>query len=147
MLQKFFSLLRFSIDEDAPMPSDIKFEDWLGLYEMACQQSLIGVLYKGVSKMPAELQPEKDIMIHWYAFAEHIAGFNKMYNRCIEDLFVRFDADGFKCCILKGQGNTLYYPDAFVRAPGDFDAWLNGDENKIIKYVFSVNRIITFMRL
>jgi hypothetical protein len=139
MLQKFFSLLRFAIDEGAPMPVGIKPEDWPSLFDMARQQTLVGVLYKGVSRMPAEMQPEKELAIRWVVLAERIATLNRIMNERIAELFVRFDVDGFRCCILKGQGNTLNYPDAFTRTPGDFDAWLDGGEDRIIRYVFGVN--------
>ena len=40
--------------------------------------------------------------------------------RCVE-LVEMFYNDGFECCILKGQGNALMYPNPYSRTPGDID--------------------------
>ena len=42
---------------------------------------------------------------------------------------------GFECCILKGQGNAVMYPDSYMRMPGDIDVWVKGSREQIIQYV------------
>ena len=38
--------------------------------------------------------------------------------------------DGLRCCILKGQGNALMYPNPYSRTPGDIDVWIDADVYK-----------------
>ena len=40
--------------------------------------------------------------------------------RCVE-LVKSLQNDGFECCILKGLGNALMYPNPYSRTPGDMD--------------------------
>lgn len=135
MLHKFFSLLRFAVDEGAPVPTDIKAEDWPFLFDAACRQTLVGVVYRGVERLPRELRPGKDVAVKWCVLAERNAAVNRVMNETVAELSARFAADGFRCCVLKGQGNTLLYPEAYMRTPGDFDAWLEGDDEDVIRYV------------
>ena len=46
-----------------------------------------------------------------------------------------FEQEGFRCCILKGQGNALLYPDPYMRTPGDIDIYLEGGRKRIMEYV------------
>ena len=49
-----------------------------------------------------------------------------------------FGKEGFRSCVLKGQGNALLYPTPFMRTPGDIDIWVEGGDEKVIAYVDSV---------
>lgn len=40
--------------------------------------------------------------------------------RCVE-LVKSLQNDGFECCILKGLGNALMYPNPYSMTPGDMD--------------------------
>jgi hypothetical protein len=49
-----------------------------------------------------------------------------------------FGKEGFRSCVLKGQGNALLYPNPFMRTPGDIDIWVEGGDKKVIAYVDSI---------
>lgn len=135
---KFFSLLRFSIDDSEPIPANITKEDWKAIYEISIQQALMGVVFRGINRMPSDLQPEKELMLRWFAISEYIAGRNKFANEKLSHLTIRMRYDRFRICVLKGQGNTLYYPDAYMRTPGDIDAWLCGSVDRIVGYAHKI---------
>ena len=42
--------------------------------------------------------------------------------------------DGFRCCILKGQGLALHYPNPYMRTPGDIDVWVSVGRRKVMQY-------------
>lgn len=131
----FFSLIRFSISADAPLPEGIGKDDWLDLYELAKRHALLGVLYRGIERLPHEVQPARDVAVPWFMASERIVGMNRKANVNAARLTERFTKDGMRCCVLKGQGNCTYYPDAFMRTPGDIDAWIEGDDRGIIGYI------------
>ena len=49
-------------------------------------------------------------------------------------LFSMLREDGFRCCILKGQGNALMYPNPYSRIPGDIDVWIDASRERIMEY-------------
>ena len=49
-------------------------------------------------------------------------------------LFSMLREDGLRCCILKGQGNALMYPNLYSRTPGDIDVWINASRERIMEY-------------
>ena len=49
-------------------------------------------------------------------------------------LFAILREDGFRCCILKGQGNALMYPNPYSRTPGDIDVWIDASRERIMEY-------------
>lgn len=71
----------------------------------------------------------------WIGVSEQIRQQNKLLNSRIVEIVERFEKDGFKSCILKGQGNAIIYPNPLSRTPGDIDIWLDGDKESIISYV------------
>ena len=49
-------------------------------------------------------------------------------------LFAMLREDGMRCCVLKGQGNALMYPNPYSRTPGDIDVWVNASREQITEY-------------
>lgn len=45
----------------------------------------------------------------------------------------------FRTCILKGQGNALFYPNGLHRTPGDIDIWVEGGDKWVISFVRSIS--------
>ena len=129
--EKFFALLRYSIGEqdEAPVISD---EEWEPINNMAAEQSLIGVLCQGVARLSEERPLPEDIKFAWFYQKELIADANRKVNVASAKVAKRLRKNGFECCILKGQGNALMYPEPLSRIPGDIDVWVVGDIQKII---------------
>ena len=49
-------------------------------------------------------------------------------------LFAMLRVDGMRCCVLKGQGNALMYPNPYSRTPGDIDVWIDASRERIMEY-------------
>lgn len=123
-IKTFFEFVRYCIDDRLPIPAQIVSMDWEGLFLFMQQQALTGIGYLGIEKLKREgVNVPKHIFLQWYALSEKIKSRNIYVNkRCVE-LTNMLKADGFNCCILKGQGNTLAYPHPYVRIPGDIDVF------------------------
>lgn len=134
----FFDFLRFCIGSAKEIPGSLKEVDWKELYAIAKKQTLLGVLFHGIQRLPKELAPEQKLLMQWMVMAELI---RKQNIRLFQDsvkVCKNFENKGFANCILKGQGNALLYPDPYIRTPGDIDIYLSGGRRKIMKYVDQV---------
>ncbi len=126
MYDKYFEFLRYSLVKDYPIPVNIHSIDWQGLYEFGCRQSLLGVLFAGIRKLPADVAPPQKLLVQWFAMSDKIRRQNIRVSNAAVELFRQFTSDGFRCCLLKGQGNALFYPDPYTRSSGDVDMWICG---------------------
>lgn len=132
----FFQLLRYSIGASEEFPSELSPEMWNDIYKIARQQSLLGVLFYGIQKQ-SQQNPPRNLLLKWYAISEQIKETNQKINKATVELSDYFCTQGVRSCILKGQGNTLNYPDPYTRTSGDIDIWLEGGHDKIMKFVNS----------
>lgn len=114
--------LRYCIDPQQCIPT---VTDWGALFSFMKEQALQGVGFRGVERMKSEgVEVPREVVLRWFAVSERIRQRNvEMNRRCVE-LVERLREDGFECCVLKGQGNAVMYPDPFMRASGDIDVWL-----------------------
>ena len=70
----------------------------------------------------------------WMGKAQQIRRQNMKVNAVAGKLFSMLREDGMRCCILKGQGNALMYPNPYSRTPGDIDVWIHASRERIIEY-------------
>ena len=63
--QIFFDFLRFSIGSESEIPDSLIEADWKELYRIAQKQCLVGILFDGIKKLPAEhVGMEKELLLH-----------------------------------------------------------------------------------
>ena len=136
--EMFFALIRCGIGKDSSLPSIPTPAQWQELFETAKRQTLAGIAFAGIEKLPSEQRPPKDIIIQWYTLCESIKKKNIELNKKAAIISQKFKAEGFKNCILKGQGIAQLYPNPLLRTPGDIDIWLDGDDKKVIEYVKNI---------
>ena len=138
--QIFFDFLRFSIGPKLEIPSSLKEADWKELYAIAKKQCLVGVLFDGIKKLPAEhVGMEKELLLHWMAESQMLEKANVRLNDAAIQVSEWFRKKGFRTCILKGQGNALMYPNPYSRTPGDIDIWVEGGDKRVISFVRSIS--------
>ena len=139
-LQIFFDFLRFCIGSDSEIPSSLKEADWKELYAIAKKQCLVGVLFDGIKKLPAEyVGIEKELLLQWMAESQMLEKANVRLNDAAIQVSEWFRKKGFRTCILKGQGNALMYPNPYSRTPGDIDIWVEGGDKRVISFVRSIS--------
>ena len=138
--QIFFDFLRFSIGPKSEIPSSLKETDWKELYAIAQKQCLVGVLFDGIKKLPAEyVGMEKELLLQWMAESQMLEKANVRLNDAAIQVSEWFRKKGFRTCILKGQGNALMYPNPYSRTPGDIDIWVEGGDKRVISFVSSIS--------
>ena len=138
--QIFFDFLRFSIGPKSEIPSSLKEADWKALYRIAQKQCLVGILFDGIKKLPAEhVGMEKELLLQWMAESQMLEKANVRLNDAAIQVSEWFRKKGFRTCILKGQGNALMYPNPYSRTPGDIDIWVEGGDKRVISFVSSIS--------
>ena len=136
----FFDFLRFSIGSAKEIPGSLKEADWKELYAIAKKQCLVGVLFDGIKKLPAEhVGMKKELLLQWMAESQMLEKANVWLNDAAIQVSEWFRKKGFRTCILKGQGNALLYPNPYSRTPGDIDIWVEGGDKRVISFVRSIS--------
>ena len=136
----FFDFLRFCIGSAKEIPSTLKEADWEELYAIDQKQCLVGVLFDGIKKLPAEhVGMEKELLLQWMAESQMLEKANVRLNDAAIQVSEWFRKKGFRTCILKGQGNALMYPNPYSRTPGDIDIWVEGGDKRVISFVRSIS--------
>ena len=136
----FFDFLRFCIGSAKEIPSSLKEADWKELYAIAQKQCLVGVLFDGIKKLPAEhVEMKKELLLQWMAESQMLEKANVRLNVAAILVSEWFRKKGFRTCILKGQGNALKYPNSYSRTPGDIDIWVEGGDKRVISFVRSIS--------
>ena len=136
-----FAFLRSCLGNKGNMSRVIAGMNWHGLYSFASKQALQGLCFDGIERLGEEyreelrLKPiERELLMTWMGKAHQIRRQNRKVNLVASKLFSMLREDGLRCCILKGQGNALMYPNPYSRTPGDIDVWIDASRERIMEY-------------
>ena len=137
MTETYFKFIRYSLDEGMAWDSSFQNLDWDELFRFAKRQTIVGVLFEGIKRIPKEYAPSFNTLMSWMGYSEQIRKRNLMMNETAHSIYERLSNDGFKCFVLKGQGNAIMYPNPYSRTPGDVDLLLCADRKTIDSYLES----------
>lgn len=136
-----FDFLVYCLGKKENMCRAIAGMNWQELYSFASKQALLGLCFEGIERLgekyPEELKRNpigRELLMTWMGVAQQIRRQNRKVNLVASKLFSMLREDGLRCCILKGQGNALMYPNAYSRNPGDIDVWVNASREQITEY-------------
>ena len=115
--------------------------DWQELYSFASKQALLGLCFESIERLgkeyPEELKQNpigRELLMTWMGKAQQIRRQNMKVNAVASKLFSMLREDGMRCCVLKGQGNALMYPNPYSRTSGDIDVWIDASRERIMEY-------------
>ena len=136
-----FLFLRYSLGDKVDMSIVVANIDWRQLYSFATKQAIIGVCFDSIERMGKEYPEElkrnpirRELLMTWMGKAQQIRRQNMKVNAVAGKLFSMLKEDGMRCCVLKGQGNALMYPNPYSRTPGDIDVWIDASRERIMEY-------------
>ena len=136
-----FLFLKYCLGKKVDMSMVVAKIDWRQLYNFASRQALLGFCFDGIERLTKEFSEElkqnpmgRDLLMTWMGAAQQIHRQNMKVNMVASNLYSMLRGDGLRCCILKGQGNTLMYPNVYSRNPGDIDVWVNASREQITEY-------------
>ena len=136
-----FLFLNYCLGKKVDMSMVVAKLDWRQLYNFASRQALLGFCFDGIERLTKEFSEElkqnpmgRDLLMTWMGAAQQIRRQNMKVNAVAGKLYSKFREDGLRCCILKGQGNALMYPNPYSRTPGDIDVRVNASREDITEY-------------
>ena len=153
----FFTFLKYSFGGKVDMNRVIADIDWKQLYTFSSNQAILGLCFYGIEKLGNEYSEElkrnpieRELLMTWMGATQQIRRQNMKANVVANKLYSMLREDGLRCCILKGQGNALMYPNPYSRTPGDIDVWVNASREQITEYAqkhFEIGDDIRFHHL
>ena len=136
-----FDFLKYCLGEKDNMSDVVANIDWQQLYSFASKQAILGLCFDGIERLGKEYLEElkqnpieRELLMTWMGAAQQIHRQNMKVNVVARKLYSMLREDGLRCCVLKGQGNALMYPNPYSRTPGDIDVWVNANRKIIMEY-------------
>ena len=145
-MKGYLDFLRYCLSPNSTLPYNPECIEWKGLMGWAEQQAIVGICFGGIEKLKkSDINIPFSILMEWIGYANKIEQQNHIVNkRCVE-LVKEFENAGFRCCLLKGQGNALLYDvgckkeggryKSLLRQPGDIDLLVYGGRKMVTQYV------------
>lgn len=157
MMNDIFVILQYCLGYKGNISNVVASIDWQKLYSFVSKQALLGLCFDGIERLGKEYPEElkrnpigRELLMTWMGKAQQIRRLNVKVNGVAAKLYSKFREDGLRCCILKGQGNALMYPNPYSRTPGDIDVWVNASREEITEYAkthFEIGDDIRFHHL
>lgn len=145
-----YELIRVAIGRRDSLSRVPSAAEWSMLYGLAMKQTVAGVCFCGVQRLPKEQIVEMPVRLklQWFALATQIKARNELLNhRCVE-VQRMLTEEGMKSCILKGQGVAKLYKIrneelgvrngvnlGLYRQSGDIDVWVDKVRDDVIDFV------------
>lgn len=133
--ETFFELIRLGIGTGNKISNTLSTKEWEALFELCKKQTLLGIAFSGIEKLKAEELPPKPLLLGWHNYCLQIKQQNNKLNRLAAIVTEKFEKEGFRSVILKGQGIARLYDQPERRMPGDIDIWIEGGRKRVLAYV------------
>ena len=133
--EPFYKILQMALGASQDFLFTLSEEEWEKLFVMAKRQSVLGIVYDGIVKLPKEKRPSINQTLRWSCVAESIRGMNEKMNREAARITRLFEEHGRHSVILKGQANARLYPNPLARQAGDIDIWIPGGFRGVVDFL------------
>lgn len=139
---KYLEFLKFCLDSNSQIPECIASINWHDLMDFAKKQAILGLFIPTVLMRDGKLtiadfkgnKPTDDDVMEWIFEDLKLRKRNEILFGRTQKASEWFLENGFRNCILKGQGNAIMYPDPYLRTCGDVDIWLEGTREEILAF-------------
>lgn len=138
-LKVFFALVRAGLWEDANLNLDVILNpkdkvDWEEVYQLAEEQSVIGVVLAGIEH--SNVNPPQELLLQWIGEVQLLEQQNKAMNQFVARLVEKMRGTDIYTLLVKGQGIAQCYERPLWRSCGDVDLFLSEDNyNKAKKFL------------
>lgn len=147
------TLIKVSLgtDGNVELPDDV---DWKKVIDLSFSQGVAAVACNGLHKLyekypgmslSIDLPENEDMKFDWFSNSMRVEKYNQLVTSQAVKLTKMFAKNGFRSCVLKGQGLALLYPEPLLRQSGDIDIWVEGGREKALAFLrkhWNVNHIV-----
>lgn len=138
----FLMLLRAGLWGRNPMEEGfprLGEEEWEQVFNMSGRQTVSGIVFDGICRLPDEFQPSQAAFAKWVVAADRIERSNERMNAILKELTGIFVSGGLRPVLQKGQGVAALYPTPLHRECGDIDFYFpeRSDNDKAVELVKS----------
>lgn len=129
MRKVFFQLLRlglgFGTSKDAEIPNGV---DWEAVYQLASEQSVVGLMLNGIDCLPLEQRPPKLLLLQWIGEVQMVEQNNHLLNKELAEFASLSKSAGCEYLVVKGQTVGCLYSKPDLRQSGDIDFLIHGGD-------------------
>lgn len=120
---------------DQVRAQDFKGIDWDEVYQLAEEQSVVGLIAAGIDCLPPDVKPPQELTLQFIGKALQIEQQNKAMNEFLVELVEKLLGAGVYALLLKGQGIAQCYENPLWRSCGDVDLLLSEENYRQAKNV------------
>lgn len=127
----FYKLVRAGLWADTSVHDsrftvhDFEQVDWDEVYQLAEEQSVIGVVLSGIEH--SNVKPPQELLLQWIGEVQILEQQNKAMNGFIAELIKKLQNADVYALLVKGQGIAQCYEHPLWRSCGDVDLLLSAD--------------------
>lgn len=129
-IELFFRLLDAALWNAEPeldcTPPDLQ---WQNVFDMACRQTVQGIMFDAVRKLPQEAGMPRRLAARWMVETGRIEQLYSSNAEVAEFMQRLWDSGSVRAVQLKGLTLAAMYDNPSHRFPGDIDWWIPGGEN------------------
>lgn len=119
-----FELIQVAFGYRQQLSRQLSSKEWRDVYEQAGKQTVVGIVFDGVQKLPKEQWPPQAVLFEWIGQTEQIKQQNRKVNAVLKELALLFNANSIRYAVVKGQIVGSYYFDPQLRQAGDIDYYV-----------------------
>lgn len=116
--------------------------EWGQLILLARQQTVPGIVFRGIGLMPERFMPPVSELARWMVAVDDIEAAGRNMNLAVISLLNEFSSVGVAPVLLKGQGVALFYEEPLLRESGDIDLYFCSEDERIRAEKFVSDRNI-----
>ena len=122
----FIGLLRSGLWGRDPLAEGfqrLSDEQWNMVFRLSGRQTVTGIVFDGICRLPEDLQPSPAIFAQWVVAVDRIERSNERMNDVLKSLVKLFADNRLNPVLQKGQGVGALYPEPLHRECGDIDLY------------------------
>lgn len=109
-------------------------KDWEALYQLAVEQTVIGITFDSIENLSAKQQPPKPLLLKWFTQTARIEAHYEHISKTLIQLFHLYQENGINSELIKGHYVAECYPKPAHRQSGDIDLFV-GQQADTIEHI------------
>ena len=108
--------------------------DWEKLYQLAFEQTVIGITFDSIENLPINQKPPKPLLLKWFTQTARIEAHYEQVSKSLIELYELYQKHGINAELIKGHCVSACYPTPAHRQSGDIDLFV-GQQSETIEQI------------